>query len=38
MAHGKAFHNFDVEYVQDLSLSAVRDLDTAKKPFSEDLS
>ena len=38
MAHGKVFHNLDVEYVKDLSQSAVLDRGTANEPFSEDLS
>ena len=38
MAHGKVFHSFDAEHVNDLLKSVVLDLGTASEPFSEDLN
>ena len=37
MGHGKAFHNFDTEYVKDMSQSAVLDLGTAMSRFQKIL-
>ena len=38
MEHGKVFHSFDAEHVNDLSTSAIRDLGTASEHFQKTLA
>ena len=38
MEHGKVFHSFDAEHVNDLSTSTILDLGTASEPFQKTLA